>query len=127
MSLVESQVKRGARASNRTNTPVKVDLKVSKISYDIDYEVGKLRVLPSFVLNVASEAGSEDTSHLLIAASFALDYLIEPAAEFPDDSLQAFAATNGVFNAWPYWREYVQNTCVRMGLPAITVPVFRIA
>jgi hypothetical protein len=39
----------------------------------------------------------------------------------------AFATINEVFNAWPCWREYVQNVVARMGLPSITVPVFRVA
>ena len=44
-----------------------------------------------------------------------------------DEHLHAFSATNGVFNAWPYWREFVQNTTARMGLPTpVIVPVFRL-
>jgi preprotein translocase subunit SecB len=39
--------------------------------------------------------------------------------------LDAFAKTNAVFNAWPYWREFVQSTTVRMGLPPLVTPVFR--
>ena len=39
---------------------------------------------------------------------------------------QAFADLNGVFNAWPYFREFVQSATVRMGLPAFVVPVLRL-
>jgi len=37
-----------------------------------------------------------------------------------------FAETNGLYNAWPYWREFVQNTAARMSLPGLTVPVLRL-
>lgn len=40
--------------------------------------------------------------------------------------LSGFAKMNGVYNAWPYFREYVQSTTQRMGLPSVTLPVFRI-
>jgi preprotein translocase subunit SecB len=33
---------------------------------------------------------------------------------------------NGVFHVWPYWREMVQNTLARMGLPPLILPVFRV-
>jgi preprotein translocase subunit SecB len=30
---------------------------------------------------------------------------------------------NGIYNIWPYWREYVQTTTSRLGLPPLTLPV----
>jgi len=38
----------------------------------------------------------------------------------------AFARTNGIYNAWPYWREFVQNMIARMNLPPLVIPVFRL-
>ncbi|HZR84965.1 MAG TPA: hypothetical protein VFD92_27970 [Candidatus Binatia bacterium] len=34
----------------------------------------------------------------------------------------AFAQTSGVFNAHPYFREFLQTSCGRLGLPAIVAP-----
>ena len=45
--------------------------------------------------------------------------------KFTQDQLVAFGALNGVFNAWPYCREFVQSMSTRMGLPALTIPVHR--
>ena len=63
------------------------------------------------------------------AVSFVLSYqlLIPP----PPDSLRAnlfdgFASINGVYNAWPYIREAIQNTTARMCLPPLTLPVYRV-
>jgi hypothetical protein len=31
-----------------------------------------------------------------------------------------------LYDAWPYWREFVQNMSSRMGFPALTVPLLQI-
>jgi preprotein translocase subunit SecB len=41
--------------------------------------------------------------------------------------LAAFSETNGIHHAWPYFREFVQSAFTRMGLPALIIPVLRIA
>ncbi len=44
----------------------------------------------------------------------------------PRKSSPPFASLNGVFNAWPYFREFLQSATTRMGLPQFVLPVFRI-
>jgi len=63
---------------------------------------------------------------LHIAASFRLDYRVPDAGVFTDEQLSAFGQVNGVYNAWPFWREYVYSTMARLGLPPMTLPVFRV-
>lgn len=41
-------------------------------------------------------------------------------------ALIEFARYNVGYHVWPYWREYVQTTCARMGFPPIPIPMFRI-
>jgi hypothetical protein len=41
-------------------------------------------------------------------------------------NLDSFARINGIFNAWPYWRERVHGITNDMGLPKLVVPVFRV-
>lgn len=60
--------------------------------------------------------------HLL----YELHYTVESAGAFPDEVLLEFGAVNGVFNVWPYWREYIQTTAARMQLPPLIIPVFRV-
>lgn len=38
----------------------------------------------------------------------------------------AFAELNGVFNAWPFWREVVQASAMRMNVPPPVVPLLKI-
>jgi len=37
-----------------------------------------------------------------------------------------FYKINPIVNAWPYWREFVQNMSTRMGYPALTMPMLEI-
>jgi hypothetical protein len=61
-----------------------------------------------------------------IDVTLALSYSLPNAVDFTDDVLEEFAKVNGVFNAWPYLREYVQATSTRMSLPPLVLPVFRV-
>lgn len=42
------------------------------------------------------------------------------------EQLDEFAKTNGVFNVWPYWREFTHSLYGRMDLPFPPMPVFRL-
>lgn len=109
----------------RRNYAVKIE--VPSVEHHIDLKQHMLAVVPSFSL-VASRAGNDGPSPVLtIKASFILEYTLPPSVEFEEEQLKAFSMTNGVYNAWPYWREYVQSTTTRMGLPPIIVPVFRLS
>lgn len=80
----------------------------------------------SFLLYTLRDGAIEADPALFIHAVFVLVYSITSLEGIEDVNLGAFAATNGVYNAWPYWREFVQSTTVRMGLPAVVAPVFRV-
>jgi hypothetical protein len=68
--------------------------------------------------------GEESERAIDIYATFLLTYEIGEH-EFEQANLDAFAKLNGMFNLWPYIREFVQAMSVRMGLPALTLPVYR--
>jgi hypothetical protein len=57
---------------------------------------------------------------------FRATYTLEAGPDLDDDDLEQFAHWNAVFNAWPYWREYVASTLSRAHLPPLTVPVMRV-
>jgi hypothetical protein len=64
-----------------------------------------------------------DGTGLEIEAEFALRYRLTQQGVHDSNSVDAFAKMNGVYNAWPYWREFVQSTVARMGLPPLVVGV----
>jgi hypothetical protein len=81
----------------------------------------------SFVLKTAQSDENESEMPVSIKATFVLFYAVDSFDGIEDEHLKAFSGTNGVFNAWPYWRELVQNVTGRMGLTIpIVVPVLRL-
>ena len=59
-----------------------------------------------------------------IGAEFEIAYLLGKSEWSTPENLAAFAAMNGTFNAWPFWRELVLSTLARMGMPNVVVPLF---
>jgi hypothetical protein len=41
-------------------------------------------------------------------------------------ALEEFSRYNVGYHVWPYWREYVQSVCARIGIPPIPVPMYRL-
>ena len=67
---------------------------------------------------------------LSVEAAFDLAYEVdvEKLGDIDDreDAFRAFAAVNSMYNAWPYFREYVQTAIARMGLPPHIIPTYRV-
>lgn len=92
------------------STKVEMDKDNSLLFVFVDFKlIAKLKKTPEPVVNI-------DASFLLVYELAKLD--------FTEEHFRQFSKVNGLFNAWPYWREYVQSATVRMGLPALTIPVF---
>lgn len=62
----------------------------------------------------------------LVETRFVLVYELSPGEDLSTDDLQAFAQTNAVFNATPFWREFLNSCLVRMGMPPFMVPIMRL-
>jgi hypothetical protein len=58
--------------------------------------------------------------------SFDATYRIPATVSAPEDVLNEFAEINGIFNAWPDFREFVHAALARMGLPTFILPVYRL-
>lgn len=78
------------------------------------------------VAGSSNKDATEAPPAVSMMVTFALEYWLPGASGFSDDVLGEFARVNGAFNAWPYWREYIQTTAARMNLPPILLPVFRV-
>lgn len=98
-------------------------------TFQIDKEQNLIEVFIEFALKAFSEGVEQkkENAYLEIEATFCLLYHIQNMEGLDDNAFRSFAEFNGTYNAWPYWREFVQNVTTRMGLPALTIPVFRIA
>lgn len=61
-----------------------------------------------------------------LVARFRLLYTVRSEERLKRSDLEQFAHWNAVFNAWPYWREYLSSTINRAHLPTFVAPVMRV-
>ena len=62
---------------------------------------------------------------LVISAEFCAYYL--STEKLSEEEAGAFAQDNALYHIWPYWREFVQSTCCRLGLHRpVNVPTYTI-
>ena len=107
---------------------------LSQKSFDIerttkskmDSSTNRVFVFANFTLKAFETVTTNKNPFAIIEATFLLIYRANSLEGITDKALEHFGNANGIYNAWPYWREFVQNTIIRMDLPALTIPVFRI-
>lgn len=120
VNLVELVCRNNASSDSEQKLEVSVEAETSTV-YDSAEE--KLVVNAKCVMDARPDGGE---IAVRIAATFAVVYRLPVSDEFTQDYYNAFAEINGLFNLWPYWRELVQSTTMRMGLPPLTLPVRRV-
>jgi hypothetical protein len=107
-------------------TETEFPLEVSyNISTDGMVDEEGFRIAAQFRM-AAKGAGDSGSGEVKVEATFDLQYEHPDAEDLTDEAIESFGALNGVYNAWPYWRELLQNMTCRMGLPPLTAPVFRL-
>ncbi len=72
------------------------------------------------------EALAASTPAVEIRCRFVLVYGLSSYDGLSDENLSAFAQTSGIFSAWPYWREFVHSASMRLSIPPIVLPTYRI-
>lgn len=81
-------------------------------------------------IDAAAGGEGERTAHeaapVQIRAVYILRYRVPESVKPSKRELSLFAETNAVLNIWPYWRQLVQDMSVRMELPPILLPLFRV-
>ncbi len=69
---------------------------------------------------------SEQQNLLSISCTFAAEYDLRPGFSPDREQIEAFHKGNVVLNCWPYFREFVQSSAVRMDYPPPPVPLLRL-
>lgn len=64
--------------------------------------------------------------YVQVKVSFEVSYRLPDGFSATRQELEEFARVNAVFNVWPYFREFIQSTTARMGLPPIVLPLYRV-
>jgi len=121
---------RAGRFSRRVTSPAEAGRVLVEISHEAHAEPieGKSAFLVTFCGGAALRPAAAKTEEPALEAHVEIElrYGYPERTEFRKDELEAFASLNGVFNAWPYFREYLQSVTTRMGLPPFVLPVFRV-
>jgi preprotein translocase subunit SecB len=84
-------------------------------------------IAPSLDLQIVPKGAKEETLPLVwMRVGFEATYRLPDGLRATRRELRDFAQINGIFNVWPYWREFIQNMFARMNLPPFFLPVYRI-
>lgn len=86
----------------------------------------RITVVTRFRFSAIREESEKHEPCVGIEASFLVTYAADGLSGLGPEHFSSFGALNGVFNAWPYWRELLHNLTSRMGLPAFVLPVLRL-
>jgi hypothetical protein len=109
---------------------IKAESRAFDINYSaessMDTEAKRIIVLAKFKWEGFEADTKEKKQFATIEASFLLMYKIPDFEGINHENVEMFGNLNGIYNAWPYWREFLQNNISRMCLPSLTAPVFRL-
>lgn len=119
--LVEATVHTAIRSAEEVREP-KVVLNTSTRVKEYN-KTGVFFVLAVIKAQIVPRGSKEPV--VSVKAGFELKYRLPEGFSASRSQLNTFARTNGTFNAWPYWREFIQNMFARMDLPPLTLPLFR--
>jgi preprotein translocase subunit SecB len=77
-------------------------------------------------LLLRGEAQAESSALFSVDVEYRVTYRLRPGCAPSAAQLEEFAGQNGVFNAWPYLREFVQSMYYRLELPLPPLPSFTV-
>ena len=94
-----------------------------KTNHEYDSEQRTLVVFVQFYTRGKFTEREEEHELFHLEARYIVAYTHSSTEPIPGPCIEAFAQLNGIYNAWPYFREYLQCSTARMGLPTVTLPL----
>ena len=71
--------------------------------------------------------GNKDDHVVKITGEYMLSYKLAGDLEIGKDELENFCGINALYNAWPFFREFVLSMSNRMDIPPLVLPLLSIA
>lgn len=87
--------------------------------------IAKRGVRPEEAAETIQKSGSHPGVLFFGAAGFQIRYATSPGPAFDKDELDAFGRINVPLNIVPFWREYLDSSMRRAGLPPVLAPIHR--
>lgn len=121
--LVESRSQCLANRDEDFSDPVEFELKFKSLGAKCSGR--EMRVLTAFNFKIVRD---RDSRQELILITCKFEAIYELASDYePDlDQVEAFRKANGIFNSWPFFREYIQSTVTRMDFPPPPIPFLKL-
>lgn len=69
---------------------------------------------------------SDDDERVVLTVDASFEAFYSSEIEMSKESLEAYAVCHVGKNVWPYWREYLQSTCSKMGIKNINIPFYEV-
>ena len=81
-----------------------------------------------FEFKIQRHQGDSATGEEMVTVqcTFEATYALKPKFVAKAEQIEAFHLGNAVFNCWPFFREFIQNTVVRLNYPPPPVPFLRL-
>lgn len=96
-----------------------------EMGISVEWQVDTDRGLLGCALTFATDFPDTDEPPYEVIARFRLVYRLLDDEPPEEDDCEQFVYWNAVFNAWPYWREFLSSTLNRTQLPSVLAPVMR--
>ncbi|MBU1936023.1 hypothetical protein KKG05_01365 [bacterium] len=113
IQLTSSECKTGEEIRS---SPVAVTIKYTPSLIETSNEMVAIKTKYEFL------AINKESSNAI--AEIAVEYTVKLVSKekFTEDFFEVYKNNSLPINIWPYFREYIQSTLNRMGLPAFTLP-----
>lgn len=113
------------RADDNSLPQAVVDTEPPDVAIAVEWKINDDQGLLGCVLTFGTVFDGRKDPYTLIA-QFRLLYQVTSEDRLERADIEQFAHWNAMFNAWPYWREYVSSTINRAHLSPFVVPVMRV-
>jgi hypothetical protein len=104
--------------------PLRTDVQFEPASVRLTESLARFKSKFAFTAIDSSNPAAEA---IKISCEFEASYELNDGYKPSSGEVEAFQTGNAVVNCWPFFREFVQSTVVRMDLPAPPIPFLILA
>jgi hypothetical protein len=104
--------------------PLHTDVHFEPVSVQVTENLARFKTEFAFT---AVDSSSPAASAMKISCEFEANYALDEGYKPSPGEVEAFQTGNAVVNCWPFFREFIQSTVVRMDLPAPPIPFLLLA
>lgn len=85
-----------------------------------------VKIETAFACEVTTKGKGPEKAVFRVECKFETSYELRTGYDPSPKEIQAFKEANAIFNTWPFFREYLHSTVLRMGYPALSAPFLKL-